>query len=105
MTDVYIDPLYKICLSCPLPRCVDESPCCPRRHAERVSSIPDGHLTIEQLMIMLDLKRPQVTEYLKNLSSVGAYKLRIGNVGQARWIVPEAGARWLARYVEANGRK
>lgn len=107
MTDPYIDPHYKICLSCPLPRCVDESPRCPRRQAEQALSIPDGYVTTKEMMRRLGLSRYQVYAHIRKLRAyVGAKKYRAGGrASRAQWIVPEAGAEWLARYVEENGKK
>lgn len=106
MTDPYIDPLFEVCLSCPLPTCVDESPRCPRYKAEHALAIPDGYVTTKEMVARLGLSRYQVCEYFRTLPCLGARKYRPGGrASRAQWIVPEAGARWLMEYVERNGRR
>lgn len=104
-TSVYIDPLLDICLECPLPDCYDRNPRCPRREAEYVPTVPDGHYTTDQVMAMTGLGRYMVTTYFSRVAAIGAFKQRVNGTGGASWIVPRAGVEWMQENLLRNGRK
>jgi len=96
----WVEPGFEICLSCPLPYCIESSPFCPRRMAVQEEAHEDW-LTTQQVAVRMQVNLHTVNAWARAGRILSVAEVRDGR--RKRLYSPAEVARWEATWTRPNG--
>ena len=100
MIDEWTEPGFELCLTCPLARCVESSPFCPRRMAVQQEPHEDW-LTTQQVAVRMQVNLNTVNDWARAGRILSVAEVRDGR--RKRLYSPSEIARWEATWTRPNG--
>jgi hypothetical protein len=95
------EPGYELCLSCTVPGgCNERSPLCQLRQLPHWPYVPDGYVTLMQIVAETGIEYRRVWKYVRtHAARMGAHKAMSPPRSQPIWVVPresadELGGMW-----------
>jgi len=103
LVDEWTEPGFEICLSCPLARCVESSPFCPRQQmlAVQQQETHEDWLTTKQVAARMQVNLHTVNDWVRAGRILSVAEVRDGR--RKRLYAPSEIDRWEALWVRPKG--